>query len=158
MTTSKKKAKKFTDDRLRGVLRKPWVEFIRLDGEKECLRVIQHFFGSRRADLTHFHAVTRGVNLLDFAGHPGYYMEIGGTQAPEGPLFPGPVHPILAFKMSRTRKSTIPYRFKLEGVYNSDKSKAWLKTDLWERVLGDETYFEKHVIDGHPIDTRNRIR
>lgn len=155
--TSKKKAKKFTDDRLKKSLRKEWIEFLRLNSEKECLTIVQHFFGSMRATLGHFHGVTRGINLLDFVGQ-GYYMEIGGARSPEGPLFPGPVHPLLAFRMSRTRKTVMPYRFKLEGVYNNDKSKAWVKTDIWEKALGDEKYFEDHVIGGVPIDDNLRIR
>lgn len=148
------KKKRFSDDRLRKSLRKPWIEFIRLDGEEECLSVVRHFFGNFKATLQSFAAVTRGINLLDYKG---CYMEIGGSKAPEGPLLPGPIYPVLAFRMSRSRTTVRPYRFKLDGLYKEDKKFAWIKTDTWEKLLGDENYFEDHVIGGKPLDDRFKI-
>ena len=155
MTTKKNQVEKFNDDRLRKSLRKPWVEFLRLDTEKDCQVVAQHFFGNYKATVHSFAAATRGINLMDYNG---CYMEIGGTQAPEGPLLPGPVYPVLAFRMSRSRSTVRPYRFKLDGFYRDGKKRAWVKTDTWEKLLGDDSYFEEHIIGGKPIDDRMRIR
>jgi hypothetical protein len=117
------------DKRLQDFLRRPYIEFVRIDTETECTAVAQFFLSHRGATHQDF-AQKTGIKLLSFLGH---YMECGAALGPTGPIFPGPVKPVLRFKMSRRGN----------WVYHNSMKHAWVKTDVWEKLVEDDTYFEE---------------
>lgn len=125
------------DPRLKEIIRKPWVEFVRLESPVQCTVVARFFLN--KLDATHeefMHVV--GINLQEYYG---CYMECGTAFGPTGPIFPGPVRPVLRFKMSG-RGRWIVHRLEVDGLYHESMMHAWIKTDLWEQIVGDEDYFE----------------
>jgi hypothetical protein len=128
-------------DRLKRVYRKPVVTFLRLDTYDDFLLISQHFLNSIKATPKDF-AEQTGINLQEYMR---CYMEIGGDMAPKGPVVPGPVFPILAFKQSN-RGNFIPQRLKLDGLYYQTKKYAWVRVELWEKVTGDEDFFETKIL------------
>lgn len=119
-----------------------WTEFLRLETADDCAVVVKHFLNSRKATLRDFQEHT-GIDLMEYMGT---FVEVGGTKAPTGPVVPGPVFPILAFKKSEENGAFIPQRLSLDGLFYHTKKYAWVQTDLWEEVTGDTDFFEKHIL------------
>jgi hypothetical protein len=128
-------------ERIKRLYRKPVVTFLRIDTAEDELIISQHFLNSTKATPADF-ALQTGNNLSEYKG---CYMEIGGDMAPLGPVMPGPVFPILAFKRSN-RGNFIAQRLKLDGLYYHTKKYAWVQVGLWEKVVGDEYFFETKIL------------
>ncbi len=126
------------DQRLQDFLRRPFIEFVQINTEAECTAVAQFFLSHRGATHQDF-AQKTGINLLSFLGH---YMECGTALGPTGPIHPGPVKPVLRFRMSG-RGNWTPRVVSVEGVYHNSKKHAWVKTEVWEKLVEDDTYFEE---------------
>lgn len=126
------------DQRLQDFLRRPYIEFVRIDDKAECTAIAQFFLSHHGATHEDFMQKT-GINLLSYLGH---YMECGAALGPTGPIFPGPIKPVLRFKMSRGGNWT-PRVVEVEGVYHDSRKHAWVKTGVWEKLVGDDTYFEE---------------
>lgn len=137
------------DPRLKEVLRKPFVEFVRLDGPTQATMVARYFLSSMGATADDFKKII-GIDLLDYRGH---YMECGAALGPTGPLWPGPIRPVLRFKMSQ-RGRWISQRLEVDGVYHESKMHAWVKIDLWEQLVGDSKYFEEVFLKQNRIAKR----
>lgn len=79
----------------------------------------------------------------------GFYAEVGGTDAPTGPVTPATerlvIKPILAIRQTQRGNYQIHGLAATEGFYNRDKTKAWIKVDAYEKLLGDHFYQE--IID-----------
>lgn len=138
-------------DRIQTLMRKPWREFIRIENETHCIAIARFYLGRLNATHGDFEAKT-GIKLMDYKG---CYMEAGAAISPTGPVLPGPVKRILAFKMSRSGR-WLPKLLQLKGLYHETMKYAWVKTDLWEQVIGDDQYFEKVFLAGKDANTKRK--
>jgi hypothetical protein len=145
----KTKPKPKLDPRLKEVIRRPWREFIRIEDEDHCLAIARFYLGTPKATAEDFTRLT-GITLLD---HKGCYMESGAANAPTGPVLPGPVKRVLAFKQSRSGR-WITKLFTLPGLFHESLTRAWIKVDDWERAIGDEHYFEEVFLTGKDLRGR----
>ena len=115
-----------------------YIEFARMDGPKEALQAVRMFFGSAHAQAEHFTQYF-GVDLTKF---PGFYLEVGTADAPEGPLVPGRVRPILVLRQSRSGSSHTPHVMHHEGFTTLDGRRAWVDATLWDQHVQD-TFLEE---------------
>ena len=129
--------------RIQEFIRKPFVAFLRLETPEHCTAVAQFFLNSTKVTHEYFKE-TVGINLLD---HIGCYMECGAAINVVGPTLPGPIKPVLRFKLTR-RGHWLPQMLEVNGIYHSSLKHAWIKTDLWEQVVEDSDYFEKVFLGG----------
>ena len=115
-----------------------YIEFRRMQGPKEALAAVRQFFGSPYAELDHF--VERfGVDLNKF---PGFYLEVGATDSPQGPLVPGKVKPILVLKQSRSGQTFTPKIMRHEGFMTLNGEMAWVDAVAWDAHVQD-TFVEE---------------
>ncbi len=110
-----------------------YIEFARMSGPKEALAAVQQFFATRHATLEHF-VQHFGVDLTKF---PGFYLEVGTADAPEGPLVPGKVRQILVLRQSKSGASHIPHVLEHEGFMTVDGSMAWVDARAWDEHVQD---------------------
>lgn len=141
-----KKDRKFDDDRLKDFIRKPYREFLKIDGPAQAAAISKFYLSSLGADHGDFEQAT-GIRLLD---HMGTYMESGAALGPVGPVLPGPIAPILAFRLSGRGNYQTTY-LKLPGLYHESLSLAWIKTSIWEEAIGDASYFEEEFLMGKEL-------
>jgi len=126
-------------DRLLEVLRKEWVRFVRLSNKEACEAAVKQYLNSKKASLTDFKTIT-GADILTLQGS---YLEYCGDEAPIAPVVAGTVEPIISFRQEADKVVTI--RFGLEGLYHISKEVAWVRTTMWEEVMGDQTYLEDNL-------------
>jgi len=129
---------------------KKYVEFIKLDSSEKRNVVAQHHLGPkvrngkimidgelkqrwRITSATDFFE-TFGVNLSDYEN---FFAEVGGAVAPEGPLIPGKIGPILVVRQTNSGNFRV-HMFKVDGYYNKDMTKGWVELDRWAEEIGDE--------------------
>lgn len=110
-----------------------YIEFARMNGPKEALSAVQRFFADSQATLEHFLHYF-GVDLTQF---PGFYLEVDTADAPEGPLVPGKVKPILVLRRSKSGSSHIPHVMAHEGFTTADGTSAWVDARLWDKHVQD---------------------
>ncbi len=110
-----------------------YIEFLRMAGPKEALVAVRTFFGTENATVDHF-TQHFGVDLGRF---PGFYLEVGIADAPEGPLVPGKVRPILVLRQSRSGKSHTPHVMTHAGFTTLDGTRAWIDAKEWDQHVED---------------------
>lgn len=112
-----------------------WVEFLRIETKEEMGTFASRFFGNKfsATDLVD----TFGLGLAEFLN---YYVEVGLVFAPDGPLVPGKVAPILVLRMDEDGKTFKPHVFRTKGFHDMQGKRAWLKAPEWDKLLGDSLY------------------
>lgn len=84
-----------------------------------------------------------GIDIYKYAG---FFVEIGHADAPIGPVIPAtdriPIKPILAIRQSRRGNYYVEGLELADGLFNKDKTTAWVKTEQFDVLLGDD-YFAK---------------
>jgi len=83
---------------------------------------------------------------IDIHLYRGSYAEIGGTDAPVGPVTPATerlcIRPILAIRQTHRGNYVVQALSMSHGFFNRDRSRAWVETDNYEALLGDEFFAE----------------
>lgn len=121
---------------LRHLTNPPFIEFVRIDNRDHMDFLARTWLRDGRA--THLDFVRKfGISLSDFLGH---YMEVGSTHAVVGPVIGGVVKPILAVRHNDDQTGYVPSRQKVDGLYHKDLGRAWIKTEIWNEVLMEETH------------------
>jgi hypothetical protein len=115
-----------------------YIEFRRMQGPKEALGAVRQFFGSPYATLEHF-TEHFSIDLNQFSG---FYLEVGATDSPQGPLVPGKVKPILVLKQSRSGKTYTPKIMNHEGFMTLNGEMAWVDAVAWDQHVQD-TFVEE---------------
>jgi hypothetical protein len=110
-----------------------FVEFMRIDTPKDANQAAACVLGEDYTALAFEHNF--GVNLLDYKG---YYVEVGCAEAPQGPITPASVEPILVLRKSRSGQQFKPNVLKVTGYYNNSRKTAWVSIEVWEAQLGDD--------------------
>ena len=126
-------------ERLLGVLRKEWVRFVRLSSKEACEAAVKQYLNSNKASLLDFNDLT-GTDILTLQGS---YLEYCGDEAPIAPVVAGTIEPIISFRQEEGKVVTI--RLGLEGLYHISKEVAWVRTAIWEEIMGDQTYLEDNL-------------
>lgn len=113
-----------------------WVEFLRVESEEEMTTVAAKFFGGdfKGVDVVE----TFGMELGTFTN---FYVEVGLVFAPDGPLVPGKVAPILVLKQQEDGGFK-PHVFRSSGFHDMQGKRAWIKAPEWDELLGDTLYNE----------------
>lgn len=149
---------------------KKYVEFIRLDTPEKRDIVAQHNLGPKMPNGTMLvdgeekqlwrpttasdFFETFGVNLVE---HEAYFAEVGGATAPEGPLLPGRVGPILVLRQTNRGNFKV-HMFKVDGYFNKDMTKGWVELEKWAKEIGDEDLekIAKKVGEITEVEKQNR--
>lgn len=75
-----------------------------------------------------------------------FYAEVGHADAPIGPVTPAterlPITPVLAIRKSQRGGYYVHGLSSSKGFFNRDKTKAWIKTEIYDQMVGDD-YFDK---------------
>ena len=83
---------------------------------------------------------------IDIQQYLGYYAEIGGADSPVGPVTPATeriaIKPILAIHQTNKGNFSVQALTISHGFFNHDRSRAWVKTDHYEALLGDSFFQE----------------
>ena len=83
---------------------------------------------------------------IDIQQYEGFFAEVGHADAPEGPVTPAtdrlPIRPILAIRRSRRGNYYVVGLEFPGGLFNRDKTAAWIKTEDYDALLGDD-YFDR---------------
>ena len=130
------------EERIKRIIKKPWITFLRIDSETEVITIAQHFLNNQNATSQEFINKAFGLDLKQYIG---CYVEVGGAKSPVAPIIPGPVKPLLAFKATRSKKNVIVERIELPGFFSEDRKHVWVKSGVWEKRLGDEDHYEKFL-------------
>jgi len=115
-----------------------WVEFSRLGNKKEMADAVQKFFANEAATVGMFYE-RFGVDLTKFQG---YYLETGVADAPQGPLTPTRVTPILVLRASQSGDSYSAHIFKHDGLMHDSRRLAWIDREAWDKLV-DDTFAEE---------------
>lgn len=98
---------------------------------------------------------------VDITQYRGFYAEVAGVESPVGPVTPATerlqIRPILAIRQSH---SGMHHVFGLEyhdGFFNRDKTRAWIRTDDYLELFGDE-YFQKIFAEVAKLDEAARAK
>jgi len=110
-----------------------WIEFAYLGNEKEIADAVKQFFTDDRATADDFKQQF-GVDLTKFIG---YFLETGVADAPQGPLTPRRVTPILVLQQSRSGKSFSTHMLKHDGLMHDSRRVAWIEREAWDAHVQD---------------------
>lgn len=134
------------------ITRPTWTELRKLSRKNDFDAAAECLFGyepqtTPGANRQSFRADQYHKRLgIDIHEYEGFFAEVGYTDAPEGPVTPAterlPIRPILAIRQSRRGHYYVRGLEFADGLFNREKTRAWIKTEAFDRLLGDD-YFEK---------------
>lgn len=109
----------------------PWVALVKMTDEDSIKRVAESYFGPGRTS-TDFLAEF-GIDLTEFKN---YYIWVGPDIAPQGPVTPGPVRPVVVIRQLDSGQYR-PHIFTFpKGFFNNRSNMAWIKSEEWEERVG----------------------
>jgi len=121
------------------LIRPPWVELIQLQNEEDFRQYANRMFYTPDPSL-----FNKKLGI-DIKNYKGFWAEIGGTDAPIGPVNPATdrikIKPIIAIRMSNTGRYYVQALSSSEGLINSQMYRAWIQVDDYEKMLGDLDFF-----------------
>jgi len=137
---------------LQGIIRPPWIELWKMQSTADWDIAAARLFGARPIKApgekrkpytaTEYHKRFG----IDLSLYTGFYAEAGPTEAPTGPVTPATerlvIRPIFAVRMSHSGNY---YGHGLQmstGLFNRDKTRAWVPVDDYEAMLGDTLFQE----------------
>lgn len=128
-----------------------YVEFLRIRKPEDADMIAQVFLGDGANHLAY--TTQFGINLLDYKG---FYMEVGYVPAPQGPLMPTTVQPILLLRRTHSGVAFKPQVLKVKGYVNREGRYAWIDAGVWEAELGDSLAedLRKRVSDSPEADAQ----
>ena len=126
------------DQHLVDLVRKPWVILVKIRDEKSCNVIARHWLNKRGATWKEFLQAS-GIDLRQYLQH---YVETGGDDAPTSPIIPNDISPVLIIQ--RQEKVYCPLVISVPGFLHTSTEVAWIKTDRWEEILGDQDFLEKN--------------
>lgn len=138
-------------DNLAQLIRPPWIELLRLQSNAEFNTAAVRLFGYRDGDThrPYDHTEYRQRLGVDIQQYRGFYAEVGGVDAPIGPVTPATarltIKPILAIRQTHRGNYVVQSLVAPKGFFNRDRSRAWVTTDDYEELLGD--VFFREVMD-----------
>jgi len=147
------------DKQLQGIIRPPWIELWKLQSPHDWDVAAARLFGNQPSKPGETPKPYKAGEYrtrfgLDTAQYTGFYAEAGPVEAPVGPVTPATarlkIRPILAIRMSRSGNY---YGQGLElatGFFNREKTRAWVKVDDYENLLGD-TFFQELMEEAERI-------
>lgn len=139
------------DNQLQGIIRPPWIELWKMQSASDWDVAAARLFGNQASKPGETPKPYKAIEYrkrfgLDVTQYTGFFAEAGPVEAPTGPCTPATerllIRPILAVRMSRSGSY---YGQGLElsvGLFNRDKTRAWVKVDAYEEMLGDTFYQE----------------
>ncbi|KKM18746.1 hypothetical protein LCGC14_1662610 [marine sediment metagenome] len=132
--------------------RPTWTELWRMESKKDFNAAAARLFGNQPVKTTGAVPKPYGADQyqaqlgIDINQYGGFFIEVGHAEAATGPVTPAtkrlPVRPILAIRQSRRGNYYVQALSFAGGLFNRDKTRAWIKTTDYDALLGDD-YFDK---------------
>lgn len=141
-----------TRDELDAVLPQ-YVEFVRLDAPEGVQRAVTSYMGDPNATADQFHQFY-GIDLRNFSR---FYIEVGLSDSPMGPLVAGKISPILVIRQSQSGQSYNPQILKCSGFYNMKQQLAWAEAAQWDELVKDDLVEELKKKAAKERDRMQRI-
>lgn len=136
-------------DNLTEIIRPSWIELLRLQSNADFNVAAARLFGYKEGRQLHDHTEYQRRLGIDIQQYRGFYAEVGGVDAPVGPVTPATarliIKPILAIRQTRRGNYVVQSLAAPKGFFNRDRSNAWVTTDDYEELLGD--VFFREVMD-----------
>lgn len=111
-----------------------YVEFVRLDTPEGVQRAVTSYMGDPEATAEQFQRFY-GIDLANFSR---FYIEVGLSDSPMGPLVAGRISPILVIRQSQSGQSYSPQILKCTGFYDMKQQLAWTEATQWDELVKDD--------------------
>jgi hypothetical protein len=115
-----------------------YAEFILLNKKDAVQRAVTSYMGDPGATHEDF----KNFYRLDLSTFHSFFIEVGLTDSPVGPLIAGKISPILVIRQSQSGQSYTPKIMKCRGFYDTQRETAWIKATEWDTVVNDNLISE----------------